>query len=244
MVGLIYGPSGCGKSSLVKAGLLPRLAGHVTPIHVDATAPDTEARLVKGLRRHCPGFPSDLGLVETLAALRRGRAIPPGGKVLIVLDQFEQSLHAKSNYQNTELVQALRQCDVAKLTSEVSLGDVEMESKMRSNIFRAMAVFSALVFVLCALIDSEGTIVFVVLAGVLLIYAVIGESFNRAIQRGVNSPIPHGLIVVRIACAVIGAIMGDRTKWFGIIQGIIGGAVVGIIFALGGLISDKLRRKK
>ena len=28
-VGLIYGPSGCGKSSLVKAGLLPRLAKHV-----------------------------------------------------------------------------------------------------------------------------------------------------------------------------------------------------------------------
>ena len=28
-VGLIYGPSGCGKSSLVKAGLLPRLASHV-----------------------------------------------------------------------------------------------------------------------------------------------------------------------------------------------------------------------
>src|SRR5262249_56359031 len=25
-VGLLYGPSGCGKSSLVKAGLLPRLA--------------------------------------------------------------------------------------------------------------------------------------------------------------------------------------------------------------------------
>ena len=28
-VGLIYGPSGCGKSSLVKAGLLPRLAEHI-----------------------------------------------------------------------------------------------------------------------------------------------------------------------------------------------------------------------
>src|SRR5262249_29021817 len=27
--GLIYGPSGCGKSSLVRAGLLPRLAAHV-----------------------------------------------------------------------------------------------------------------------------------------------------------------------------------------------------------------------
>jgi serine/threonine protein kinase len=31
-VGLIYGPSGCGKSSLVKAGLLPRLAQSVTVV--------------------------------------------------------------------------------------------------------------------------------------------------------------------------------------------------------------------
>src|SRR5262249_49475539 len=41
-VGLLYGPSGCGKSSLVKAGLLPRLAGHVAPVYVEATAEDTE----------------------------------------------------------------------------------------------------------------------------------------------------------------------------------------------------------
>src|SRR6516164_2722319 len=32
LVGLIYGPSGCGKSSLVKAGLLPRLAPHVKTV--------------------------------------------------------------------------------------------------------------------------------------------------------------------------------------------------------------------
>ena len=31
-VGLLYGPSGCGKSSLVKAGLLPRLAKSVTAV--------------------------------------------------------------------------------------------------------------------------------------------------------------------------------------------------------------------
>ena len=37
-VGLIYGPSGCGKSSLVKAGLLPRLADHVLTVYVEATA--------------------------------------------------------------------------------------------------------------------------------------------------------------------------------------------------------------
>ena len=50
-VGLIYGPSGCGKSSLVKAGLLPRLARSVTAVYVEATAEETEARLLKGLRR-------------------------------------------------------------------------------------------------------------------------------------------------------------------------------------------------
>ncbi len=42
-VGLIYGPSGCGKSSLVKAGLLPRLADRVIAVYVEATADQTEA---------------------------------------------------------------------------------------------------------------------------------------------------------------------------------------------------------
>ena len=37
-VGLIYGPSGCGKSSLVKAGLLPRLAKQIVSVYVEATA--------------------------------------------------------------------------------------------------------------------------------------------------------------------------------------------------------------
>jgi hypothetical protein len=41
-VGLLYEPSGCGKSSLVKAGLLPRLAGYVVTVFVEATAHDTE----------------------------------------------------------------------------------------------------------------------------------------------------------------------------------------------------------
>src|SRR5262249_20072074 len=43
-VGLIYGPSGCGKSSLVKAGLLPRLADDVIAVYIEATAEETEAR--------------------------------------------------------------------------------------------------------------------------------------------------------------------------------------------------------
>ena len=110
-VGLIYGPSGCGKSSLVKAGLLPRLSDDVIAVYVEATAEETETRLLNGLRKRCPALPDNLGLKETLAALRRGQGIPVGKKVLIVLDQFEQWLHAKKEEQNTELVQALRQCD-------------------------------------------------------------------------------------------------------------------------------------
>jgi serine/threonine protein kinase len=79
-VGVLYGPSGCGKSSLVKAGLLPRLAGHVLLVYVEATANDTEAWLVKGLRKRCPALPEDLGLVDLVASLRRGEYLPQGKK--------------------------------------------------------------------------------------------------------------------------------------------------------------------
>ena len=122
-VGLIYGPSGCGKSSLVKAGLLPRLAGHVISIYVEATADDTEARLLRGLRRQCPGLQENLGLKDSIAALRRGRGIPAGKKVLIVLDQFEQWLHAKPSYENVELVEALRHCDGERVQCIVMVRD-------------------------------------------------------------------------------------------------------------------------
>ena len=75
-VGLIYGPSGCGKSSLVKAGLLPRLANHVITVYVEATPFETEGRLLKGLRKACAELSKELGLVETLATLRKGRGLP------------------------------------------------------------------------------------------------------------------------------------------------------------------------
>jgi serine/threonine protein kinase/formylglycine-generating enzyme required for sulfatase activity len=110
-VGLIYGPSGCGKSSLVKAGLLPRLSDDVIAVYVEATARETEARLLNGLRKRCPALPAQVGLKEALAALRLGQGIPAGRMVLIVLDQFEQWLHANRGEENAELIQALRQCD-------------------------------------------------------------------------------------------------------------------------------------
>jgi serine/threonine protein kinase/HEAT repeat protein len=113
-VGLLFGPSGCGKSSLVKAGLLPRLAEHVLAVYVEATSTETETRLARTLRKLCPALP-DVGLVELLTRLRRGQGMPHGKKLVIVLDQFEQWLHGEQGASvlrsSANLVQALRQCD-------------------------------------------------------------------------------------------------------------------------------------
>jgi formylglycine-generating enzyme required for sulfatase activity/tetratricopeptide (TPR) repeat protein len=122
-VGLIYGPSGCGKSSLVKAGLLPRLADHILPVYMEATADQTEARLLAGLRKHCPAVSAEGGLKGALAALRRGQGLPSGKKVLLVLDQFEQWLHASKEEAHTELVQSLRQCDGRRVQCVVLVRD-------------------------------------------------------------------------------------------------------------------------
>jgi serine/threonine protein kinase len=122
-VGLIYGPSGCGKSSLVKAGLLPRLSQDVMIVYVEATGQETELRLLHGLRRRCPGLPQDLDVKQSLAALRRGQCVPAGKRVLIVLDQFEQWLHANWAEEGGELVQALRQCDGGHVQCVVMVRD-------------------------------------------------------------------------------------------------------------------------
>jgi tetratricopeptide (TPR) repeat protein len=122
-VGLLYGPSGCGKSSLVRAGLLPRLGRDVAAVYVEAAAGQTETRLLHGLARPCPGLDTGRGLTEALAALRRGEGPPVGGKVLLVLDQFEQFLHAHGREADTELVRALRQCDGVRVQALLLVRD-------------------------------------------------------------------------------------------------------------------------
>jgi serine/threonine protein kinase/formylglycine-generating enzyme required for sulfatase activity len=122
-VGLLYGPSGCGKSSLVKAGLLPRLARSVRVVYVEATTDETEARLLKALRKRCTGLPDKLGLAEALATLRRGRGLEAGEKVLLVLDQFEQFLHARNGEENSMLAQSLRQCDGERVQALLMVRD-------------------------------------------------------------------------------------------------------------------------
>ena len=121
-VGLIYGPSGCGKSSLVRAGLLPHLSPDVTAVYIESTPDDTEARILRALRKRVPALPAHLGLVETFASLRRDGA-SRGLKILVVMDQFEQWLHARRGEAESELVFALRQCDGTSLQAIVMVRD-------------------------------------------------------------------------------------------------------------------------
>jgi formylglycine-generating enzyme required for sulfatase activity len=122
-VGLIFGPSGCGKSSLMKAGLKPLLARHVTTVYIEATPDETEHRLLKGVRKVCPDLLPGEGLVDSLKSIRQGRAMAAGQKVLLVIDQFEQWLHARRGEENTELVAALRHCDGEHLQALVLVRD-------------------------------------------------------------------------------------------------------------------------
>ncbi len=106
-VGLVYGPSGCGKSSLVKAGLLPLLPDEITTIYIEATPDETETRILRRMRKKIPNLPKEIDLVDAFTWLRRHQDT----KVLLVLDQFEQWLHAHRVDHDTSLVKALRQCD-------------------------------------------------------------------------------------------------------------------------------------
>ena len=85
------------------------------------------------MRNKCPELGKIRTLTKFLSALRKGQAIPAGQKVVIVLDQFEQWLHAKSGIENTELVDAVGQCDG---------GHVQTIVLVRDDFWTAMTRFS------------------------------------------------------------------------------------------------------
>jgi serine/threonine protein kinase/formylglycine-generating enzyme required for sulfatase activity len=122
-VGLLYGPSGGGKSSLVKAGILPRLSRAVHVIYVEATAGQTEAQLRQVIHKRLPNLSTIPSLAALLTAVRRGRGLPTGQKLLLVIDQLEQWLHAHPERATTELVQALRQCDGGRVQALLLVRD-------------------------------------------------------------------------------------------------------------------------
>src|SRR5271165_3144808 len=121
-VGYIFGPSGCGKSSLVKAGLLSRLSKPIISIYIEATGEETEARLLRGLRKHNPDLPADLDLRAALVAAREKTRVG-SNKILLVIDQFEQWYHAKGAEPGTELAKALSECDGGRVQAIILVRD-------------------------------------------------------------------------------------------------------------------------
>ena len=122
-VGVIYGPSGCGKSSFLKAAVIPQLNDQIVPVYVESTPHETETRLLKSIRKAFPELSPDLGLADSLTTLRRQRRGESGQRLLIVLDQFEQWLHARPQGDSGELVKALRQCDGVNIQCIITVRD-------------------------------------------------------------------------------------------------------------------------
>jgi energy-coupling factor transporter ATP-binding protein EcfA2 len=121
-VGLVYGPSGCGKSSLMRAGLLPRLSPKIETIYIEATPEGTTERLLREIHKKIPGMVFT-SLAEALSIIRRRKLVPSGGKLLLVIDQFEQWLYSNKRYAGTELTNALRQCDGVTVQAIVMVRD-------------------------------------------------------------------------------------------------------------------------
>ncbi|TWT66406.1 bifunctional serine/threonine-protein kinase/formylglycine-generating enzyme family protein [Allorhodopirellula solitaria] len=121
-VGLIYGASGSGKSSLVRAGLVPLLHNSVHVAYVEANAKHTESRLLRLLAPLADEPQDEISLVQMMASIRRGEAAS-GKKVVIILDQFEQWLHAHPIMNDAELINAIRQCDGINLQCLVLIRD-------------------------------------------------------------------------------------------------------------------------
>ncbi|MFN9371029.1 MAG: protein kinase domain-containing protein [Planctomycetaceae bacterium] len=110
-VGLLYGPSGCGKSSLIRAGLLPCLNDSVRTVLVEASSDSTERDLRQRLEAVCPRLVSGQSLKDHCLRLRQGQGMAGGQKVLLILDQFEQWLSTHRQPEQSDLAEALRQCD-------------------------------------------------------------------------------------------------------------------------------------
>lgn len=113
-VALIYGPSGSGKSSLMQAGLVPLLDSAVEVVSVEANAKHTESRLLSALQKLDSSTAAESTLIGAMSSLRK-KGVSGGKKVLVIVDQFEQWLHAHPKIRDEVLVDAIRQCDGANV---------------------------------------------------------------------------------------------------------------------------------
>ena len=144
-VGLIYGPSGSGKSSFVHGGIVPLLESNVTAISIEGDRA-LSRNILRNVWKRYPELEGDEQLPRIFRTLRQYTMPETSGKLLVVVDQFEQWLHANpSTEDRLELVQAFRQCDgqhlqaIFLIRDDFWLGisqfmdDLEVEMSPRKN---------------------------------------------------------------------------------------------------------------
>ncbi len=122
-VGVLMGPSGSGKSSLVRAGLLPRLAPHVETVFVEGTGTAVAPALKSELARCFPSLEPAVPLSHMLESIRAGHGLESARKLLIVIDQFEHCLMRSGDDEARDLVEALRQCDGTRVQAMLLVRD-------------------------------------------------------------------------------------------------------------------------
>jgi WD40 repeat protein len=118
----VVGPSGCGKSSLIRAGVLPRIAEEKYWLPVEPIVPGTDplGGLVRAVatvtrKRHIPFDATSLrsnlerdGLNAVATDLLVAAGADSQCKLLIVIDQYEELLTQTAEEQRAEFVAVLR----------------------------------------------------------------------------------------------------------------------------------------
>ncbi len=123
-VGLIYGPSGSGKSSFVQAGLMPRLDDTKTlPIYLQMGNEDSAANLIQRVKQLLPERADGQRLETYSEELVAPKSENQRKRIVLLLDQFEQWLHAHHAFEHNELVDVLKQCDGTHLQAILIVRD-------------------------------------------------------------------------------------------------------------------------
>ena len=141
---LVVGPSGSGKSSLVRAGLLPRLALQPGTVVLPAVEPGraplrrvAAAMDVALAAAHLDGVTSpshEAGFEEAV-----DRLTARGGRVVLVLDQAEDVLADRVRDEAAELLARLGAVDRARLCLVVVLRSASLEAWLRDTALAGIA---------------------------------------------------------------------------------------------------------
>ena len=108
----------------MKAGLLPRLSAHVVCVHVEATADETEQRLLNRAEKSLPrpARPRGPGRFARRGA-QRPRPAPLARSSCLSLTSSSNGCTHRRGEEDSELVAALRQCDGEHLQAIVLVRD-------------------------------------------------------------------------------------------------------------------------